>query len=99
MNEKIRHQGLSAKEIMFSRDQFTKENLKISDEVLAEEKMEIRKKENVYSAKAKASNMEQIVQKENYFRGGQGKFLQKGTFFRGGHGEFLQKSSYLGGSR
>jgi hypothetical protein len=59
VNEKIRHQGLSAKEIMFARDQFTQENLKISDEVLAEEKMEIRKKENVYSAKAKASNMEQ----------------------------------------
>ena len=59
VNEKIRHQGLSAKEIMFSRDQLTQENLKISDETLAEEKMEIRKKENVYSAKSKASNKEQ----------------------------------------
>jgi hypothetical protein len=64
VNEKIRHQGLSAKEIMFSRDQFTQENLKISDEVLAEEKMEIRKKENVYSAKAKASKLEQAIPAE-----------------------------------
>ena len=55
VNEKIRHQGLSAKEILFSRDQFTLENLNLSDEKLAEEKMRIREKENIYSAKSKAS--------------------------------------------
>lgn len=55
VNEKIRHQGLSAKEIFFSRDQYTLENLQICDEEIAEEKMDIRKKENIYSAKSKAA--------------------------------------------
>ena len=55
VNEKIRHQGLSSKEILFSRDQFTLENLKLSDENLAEDKMKIRDKENVYSAKSRAT--------------------------------------------
>ena len=55
VNEKIRHQGLSAKEIMFSRDQYTQENLDISDEKIAEEKMNIRDRENIYSAKSKAA--------------------------------------------
>ena len=54
LNEKIRHQGFSAKEILFSRDQFTMENLKINDEKLAEEKMDIRKRENIYSSKSRA---------------------------------------------
>ena len=53
--KKIRHQGFSAKEILFSRDQFTSDNLKLDDEELAEEKMKIREKENVYSAKSKAT--------------------------------------------
>ena len=53
-NEKIRHQGLSSKEILFSRDQFTSDNLRIDDEKLAEEKVKIRNRENVYSAKSKA---------------------------------------------
>ena len=55
VNEKIRHQGLSSKEILFSRDQFTLENLKISDEKLAAEKMNIREKENIYAAKSKST--------------------------------------------
>ena len=59
VNEKIRHQGLSAKEILFSRDQYTQENLNINDEEIAEEKMNIRKQENIYSAKSKASVPEQ----------------------------------------
>ena len=56
VNEKIRHQGLSAKEILFSRDQYTQENLNISDEEIAEEKMNTREKENIYSAKSKAAS-------------------------------------------
>ena len=54
VNEKIRHQGLSAKEIMFSRDQFSQENLKLNDEKIAVEKMDIRKERNVESAKSRA---------------------------------------------
>ena len=61
VNEKIRHQGLSSKEILFSRDQFTSENLKINDEDLAKDKMEIRNKENIYAAKSKASSTEPAV--------------------------------------
>ena len=56
VNEKIRHQGLSAKEILSSRDQYTQENLNISDEEIAEEKMNTREKENIYSAKSKAAS-------------------------------------------
>ena len=55
VNEKVRQQGLSAKEIIFSRDQVTLENIDLKDEALAEEKMKIRETENIYSAKSKAS--------------------------------------------
>ena len=41
---------------MFSRDQFTLENLKLSDEEPATGKMKIREKENIYSAKSKATS-------------------------------------------
>ena len=54
VNEKIRHQGLSAKEIMFSRDQFSQENLSLNDETIATQKMELRKDKNIDSAKSKA---------------------------------------------
>ena len=54
VNEKVRHQGLSSKEILFSRDQFTMEKIEVDDEDFIREKMEIRKKENIYSAKSKA---------------------------------------------
>ena len=33
VNEKVRHQGLSAREIMFSRDQFSQSNLPLNDEI------------------------------------------------------------------
>ena len=48
-------QCLSAKEILFSRDQYSGENLTIKDEEIGTETMENRKKNNEYSAKAKAS--------------------------------------------
>ena len=54
VNEKIRHQGLSAKEIMFSRDQFSQENLNLNDEDIAEEKMKMRNDKNIESAKSRA---------------------------------------------
>ena len=42
VNEKVRHQGLSAKEILFSRDQFSHANLDLKDETIAEDKMKKR---------------------------------------------------------
>ena len=54
VNEKIRHQGLSAKEIMFSRDQFSLENLNLNDDFLAQDKMIKRNQGNEYSSKSKA---------------------------------------------
>ena len=41
----------------------------------------------------------QITWKQNFFRGGQEKFLQKRPFFRGGQGKFLRKSSYFRGGQ
>ena len=61
VNEKIRHQGLSAKEILFSRDQYTEENLDICDEQIAEEKMNIRNKENIYNAKSNHAHQEIVT--------------------------------------
>ena len=58
VNEKDVNKGrkcLSAKEILFSRDQFTGENLPINDEEIAEETMENRKINNEYSSKSKAT--------------------------------------------
>ena len=54
VNEKIRHQGLSAREILFSRDQFSQANLQLDDSVIAEDKMKKREQSNKYSAKSKA---------------------------------------------
>ena len=54
VNEKIRHQGLSAREIMFSRDQFSQSNLPLDDDILAQDKMIKRQVGNEYSAKSKA---------------------------------------------
>ena len=54
VNEKVRHQGLSSKEILFSRDQFSNTNLDLNDEHIAEDKMKKRIESNKYSAKSKA---------------------------------------------
>ena len=54
VNEKIRHQGLSAKEILFSRDQFSNANLNLNDEFLAQDKMHKREINNQFSARSKA---------------------------------------------
>ena len=55
VNEKVRHQGLSAKEILFSRDQFSQKNLEINDEVIAEDKMKQRLINNHYNARSKST--------------------------------------------
>ena len=56
VNEKVRNQGLSAKEIIFSRDQFSNKNLEISDEVFANKVMEDRNINNLYSSKSKSTH-------------------------------------------
>lgn len=64
VNEKDVNKGnrcLSAKEILFSRDQFTGENLVIKDEEIAEETMAKREKNNEYTAKSKASVQREAV--------------------------------------
>ena len=55
MNEKVRHQGLSSKEIIFSRDQYSQENLPLNDNDLALKIDENRKKSAIYSAKSKST--------------------------------------------
>ena len=55
VNEKIRNQGLSAKEIIFSRDQLSNDNLYLRDQEIKTEIMKNRHINNVYSAKSKAS--------------------------------------------
>ena len=59
VNEKVRNQGLSAKEIIFSRDQLSNENLYLEDSRIVETIMENRDLNNKYSSKSKAK-----VQKE-----------------------------------
>ena len=54
VNEKIRSQGLSSKEIIFCRDQSSHENLQISDSDVVNHKMGERETNNVYSAASKA---------------------------------------------
>ena len=54
VNEKIRQQGLSAKEILFSRDQFSQANLQLSDERISEDVMKRRHINNEFSARSKA---------------------------------------------
>ena len=55
VNERVRSSGFSAKEILFSRDQFSQENLLLEDKQLAQDKMDKREKDNTYSAKSKAT--------------------------------------------
>ena len=54
VNEKIRKQGLSAKEILFSRDQYSHDNLQLEDRSISEEVMKDRNINNTYSALSKA---------------------------------------------
>ena len=54
VNEKIRSQGLSSREIIFSRDQYSLDNLTIVDERISKEVMNERVKNNPVSAKSKS---------------------------------------------
>jgi len=54
VNEKIRKENLSSKEILFRRNQYTLEELDISDKTIADKKSKDRIENNIYSAKSKA---------------------------------------------
>ena len=56
VNEKVRNQGLSSKEIMFCRDQFNHNNIPLRDEEIASDIRESRKRDNISSAKSKAQS-------------------------------------------
>ena len=54
LNSRIRHQGLSAKEIVFGRDQFTGAKLLVDGECISRRQEEIRKANHDPSAVSKA---------------------------------------------
>ena len=55
VNEKIRKENLSSKEVLFRRNQYTHENIDIQDSDIAIKKMEDRSNSNEISAKSKAN--------------------------------------------
>ena len=61
VNGKVRHQGLSSKEILFSRDQFSHTKLNLNDELIAEDKMKKINEGNKYSAKSRAQVQTQAI--------------------------------------
>ena len=54
LNSRVRNRGLSAKEIIFQRDQHSQQQLCFKDEHLSEQQQEIRLKNNISSAQSKA---------------------------------------------
>ena len=54
LNGRVRNRGLSAKEIIFQRDQHSLEQLNFSDLALSHDQREVRQKNNVSSAHSKA---------------------------------------------
>ena len=54
LNSRIRHNGLSSKEMFFRRDQISGEQLQFPDSVLMESQMSARQKNHPVSAKSKA---------------------------------------------
>ena len=61
VNEKIRNQGLSAKEMLFSRDQFSQKNLELNDESISKLVTESRKENNFYSSKSKSTTKKAAI--------------------------------------
>ena len=53
LNSRIRHFGLSAREIMFQRSQTTNENIHLEDKKLQESTEAFRTKNLLYAAKSK----------------------------------------------
>ena len=54
LNSRIRNRGLSAREILFQRDQHTNNQLSIDDCTLAEKQLQLRKHNHPHSAKSKS---------------------------------------------
>ena len=54
LNSRIRHMGLSAKEMFFGRDQISGERLDFTDNLLGESQSHLRKQNHLSSAKSKA---------------------------------------------
>ena len=54
LNSRIRNRGLSAKEIIFKRDQFTDKPIQIEDSELSKQQSNIRDKNHIPSARSKA---------------------------------------------
>ena len=59
VNERVRGSGFSSKELLFSRDQVSQENLALDDEEIAKKKMDQRLVDNQFSSKSKASVQKQ----------------------------------------
>ena len=62
LNSRIRHQGLSAKEIVFGRDQFTGEKLVVDCDSISKMQDEIRKSNHDPSARSKARRKQKAVE-------------------------------------
>ena len=66
MNSKIRNRGLSAKEIIFSRDNYTNKNIALNDRKLAQQQLQNKTVDNRHSEKvkfAKSNNHQESVKK------------------------------------
>ena len=61
LNSRIRHQGLSAKEILFGRDQFTGAKLLVDGETISRKQDELRKSNHMPSASCKARKKRNAV--------------------------------------
>jgi hypothetical protein len=61
LNSRIRHQGLSAKEVVFGRDQFTGEKLVVDGASISKRQDELRKSNHVPSARSKARKKQDAV--------------------------------------
>ena len=61
LNARIRKTGLSAKEMLFGRDQVSGERLQFTDDQLAESQVSARTKNHLYSSKSKAGPKGQVA--------------------------------------
>ena len=55
LNTRVRNRGLSAKEIILKRDQFTQQTINVKDKMLSEQQTDIRTKNHIPSSRSKAT--------------------------------------------
>ena len=60
LNSRVRHSGLSAREIMFQRSQITDENISLQDSSLQEETDILRNKNQEYAAKSQSNSASKV---------------------------------------